>query len=69
MILEEYLRIPPLRKYLGHLEGGILREGGIVNWNTPDTIKPNSYSKRFASVFSSAICLVYDFLEEIVNTN
>ena len=32
-----YLRIPPLRKYLGHLRGGILREGGIVNWNTPDS--------------------------------
>ena len=30
---------PPLRKYLGHLRGGILREGGIVNWNTPDPFR------------------------------
>ena len=30
------LKNTPLRKYLGHLRGGILSEGGIVNWNTPD---------------------------------
>ena len=43
--LFEYLRIPPLRKYLGHLRGGILREGGIVNWNTPDIVETINFGE------------------------